>query len=603
MSNSTVAETVKHFGVGIDTHRYGHCVTFLREDRQPATKPLIVKECREDYQQLESALRRLHAQDPQAHFHIRIDAAGQYALNLERFLRQLTLPMTLSVGEPKRNKDYQRAHFPKRKSDATESYAMARFAIVERPDATPATSEEMSLLADVASRLHVQAGDTTRAVNRLHKWMARAFPELATLVSDLSASSILTLLYRYPTAERIARAKLSSLTDIPYLGQNKAIQIHSAAQRSVATFRGELAEAVIRESVQQVQQAQNTKKTLENLMLDAYRALPAGNHVYVDTIQGIGQVTAAVLVSKIVSIDRFPSPAHLVGYFGIFPEENTSGVDRFGNPVPPGTMRMSAKGNDLVRAYLWNAAKSAIVHNPAVRALYRRLRAGGKRGDVALGHCMAKLLHLVFAVWTSGKPFDKDHYPWEPTKAPESGESRAAQENTAGHRDVLPKEKKVVTAANLSVETSTPKVKPSASQTSTKAAVDYAYLREQITIEQILRHLGVLDQLRARGSQRRGPCPIHGSEHPRSRSFSVNLAKNVFQCFHPDCAAQGNALDLWVAVRRLPLHDAALDLAETFHLQLNRNREEEPVILNRKTRKPRKSTEHEKTGVITPDAY
>ena len=42
-----------------------------------------------------------------------------------------TLPMTISIGEPKRNKDYQKAHFPKRTTDDTESQAMARFAVVE----------------------------------------------------------------------------------------------------------------------------------------------------------------------------------------------------------------------------------------------------------------------------------------------------------------------------------------------------------------------------------------------------------------------------------------------------------------------------------------
>jgi hypothetical protein len=32
-----------------------------------------------------------------------IDAAGEYAANLEHFLRGLALPMTLSIGEPKRS--------------------------------------------------------------------------------------------------------------------------------------------------------------------------------------------------------------------------------------------------------------------------------------------------------------------------------------------------------------------------------------------------------------------------------------------------------------------------------------------------------------------
>src|SRR6059058_4030410 len=102
---------------------------------------------------------------------------------------------------------------------------------------------------------------------------------------------------------------------------------------------------------------------------------------------------------------------------------------------------MSRKGNDLVRSYLWNAARSAIQHNPAVRALYRRLRAKGKRGDVAMGHCMRKLLHLVYAVWKTDRPFDKGHYPWEPSSesqspppAPPAGDATpSADARAVGH--------------------------------------------------------------------------------------------------------------------------------------------------------------------------
>ena len=116
------------------------------------------------------------------------------------------------------------------------------------------------------------------------------------------------------------------------------------------------------------------------------------------TIPGIGKRTAAILAAKIKSIDRFSSPEKLVGYFGFFPEESSSGVDKLGRPLTSLVSRMSAKGNDLARGYLWMATKSAVVHNPAVKPLYARLRSKGKRGDVTLGHCTRKLLHLVFAV-------------------------------------------------------------------------------------------------------------------------------------------------------------------------------------------------------------
>jgi transposase len=583
MSTATALDRI---GVGIDTARYGHRVWFLRPDRQPAAKPLTVLESHAGYQALQERLERLHQQHPQAHFHVRIDAAGQYANNLEHFLRGLGLPMTLSIGEPKRNKDYQKAHFPKRTTDDTESQAMARFAVVEQPAATPPPTPEMILLREVAGRLQAQVKQTTQAINRLHNLLARVFPELATVTDDLAARWVLRLLDKYPSAERIAQARLGSLEKIPYLPQDKAQPLHQVAQHSVASLRGEVAETLIRDLVAQIRHCQQTEQKMRKLLSAAFAELPPSGHLQVVTITGIGDATAAALVAKIVDIERFTSPQHLVGYFGIIPEENTSGVDKHGNPVPPGTMRMSHKGNDLVRGYLWNAARVAIVHNPAIRALYRRLRAKGKRGDVAIGHCMRKLVHLVFAVWKTNRPFDDQHFPWEPrndtpvsTPAATTAATAAATQSNdkaVGHKAASAAEK-VVTTADSSVKPAPGPVNPPSAATTPAARpqVDFAFLRQQVTMEQALRHLGLFEQLRGRSLQRRGCCPVHSQPGQGQKTFSVHLGKQVFQCFEASCAVSGNVLDLWAAVRRLPLYDAALDLAATFHLP--RNREEEPV--------------------------
>ena len=576
-------------GVGIDTARYGHRVSFLRPDRQPAAKPLTVMENRAGYQALEERLKQLRERHPQAHFLVRIDAAGQYAVNLEQFLRGLDLPMTLSIGEPKRNKDYQKAHFPKRTTDDTESQAMARFAVVELPAATPSPSTPMVLLREVVSRLQAQVKQTTRAINRLHNLLARAFPELATLTDDLAAGWVLRLLDKYPTAERIAQAHRATLEKIPYLSHEQAEALHQAARCSVASLSGAVAEALVRELVSEVRHSQNAEKTLRQLLSSAFAALPRSPHVQVLTISGIGEATAAVLVAKIVDIDRFETPAKLVNYFGAFPEENSSGVDKQGHPLPTGTLHMSRKGNDLVRGYLWNATRSAICHNPAIRALYHRLKAKGKRGDVAIGHCMRKLLHLVFAVWKTDRPFDPEHFPWEasadtPLSAttpcdPGTCATPSASDRAVGHKRDLPA-KRVVTTA---VEPTPPPVKPSTQvDTVARPKVDFVFLRHHVTMEQVLRYLELMSQLRGRGEQRRGPCPVHSHPGDAKRTFAVHLGKNVFQCFHAECAVKGNVLDLWAAIHRLPLYEAALHLAETFRLP--RNREEEPVA---RTRHPR----------------
>ena len=95
---------------------------------------------------------------------------------------------------------------------------------------------------------------------------------------------------------------------------------------------------------------------------------------------------------------------------------------------------MSPRGNDLVRRYLWMAALSAARHNPACRALYARVRAKHPdRPSIAIGHVMRKLLHLAFAIWKTGRPFDPKHYPWEGGGEPaETDGSAGSQEQAAG---------------------------------------------------------------------------------------------------------------------------------------------------------------------------
>jgi len=70
----------------------------------------------------------------------------------------------------------------------------------------------------------------------------------------------------------------------------------------------------------------------------------------------------------------------------------------------------------------------------------------------------------------------------------------------------------------------------------------------------------------AHGAQWRGPCPIHGLESPKSRIFSVHLARNAFRCFK--CGSSGNQLDLWAAVRKTDLYAAAIDLCHRLQIDV-----------------------------------
>jgi DNA primase len=93
--------------------------------------------------------------------------------------------------------------------------------------------------------------------------------------------------------------------------------------------------------------------------------------------------------------------------------------------------------------------------------------------------------------------------------------------------------------------------------------IDYRQLRRQVSMAQVLGLIGFPVTSR-RGHQLRGFCPIPACRSTSPRAFSVHLRRQVYRCFA--CRSHGNLLDLWAAVRGLPLHEAALDLCRAANL-------------------------------------
>jgi DNA primase len=87
--------------------------------------------------------------------------------------------------------------------------------------------------------------------------------------------------------------------------------------------------------------------------------------------------------------------------------------------------------------------------------------------------------------------------------------------------------------------------------------VDFNLLRAEVSMEQVLNQLNFQPTSRW-ANQWHGPCPVHGSTSPGSRSFSVNLDTGRYFCHK--CRSHGNALELWAAVHKLNIYEAALDL-------------------------------------------
>jgi transposase len=121
------------------------------------------------------------------------------------------------------------------------------------------------------------------------------------------------------------------------------------------------------------------------------------------SIPGIGKLTAARLLAEISDIRSFSNAKQLAAYAGLTPSHHISGSSIRKRP------RMSKVGNSNLRRYLYMPALAAICHNPVIAAFRERLLARGKEKMVVVGAATRKLLHIVYGVLKSGRPFDPNH--------------------------------------------------------------------------------------------------------------------------------------------------------------------------------------------------
>jgi transposase len=115
------------------------------------------------------------------------------------------------------------------------------------------------------------------------------------------------------------------------------------------------------------------------------------------SVPGVGPTVARTLIAELPELGRL-GRRKIAALVGVAPLNRDSGTLR--------GKRTIGGGRPAVRAILYMAAVSAARCNPAIAALYKRLRSAGKPAKVALTACMRKLLTILNAI-------ARDQRPWQ----------------------------------------------------------------------------------------------------------------------------------------------------------------------------------------------
>ena len=138
--------------------------------------------------------------------------------------------------------------------------------------------------------------------------------------------------------------------------------------------------------------ARKDEKEVEREMVKIMESSPelASNYRILVSFKGIGPITAAALIIYTSNFKKFDNPRKFACYCGIAPFGKQSGTSINTKP------HVSHFAHIGIKAALVQACKSAIQHNPIIKAYANKLYGKGKHEGIVMNNVKNKLIHIVF---------------------------------------------------------------------------------------------------------------------------------------------------------------------------------------------------------------
>lgn len=250
-------------------------------------------------------------------------------------------------------------------------------------------------------------GSETQAKNRLHRDLAIVFPEYKSVFGNLDGPFALELLKKAPVPPDMVLLGVDGIQEVwkkaklKGVGYKKASKIVELAEKTVGLHSGLDGYRV--SIVTHVEEIESREDKLEEI--DACISELLGkcqNAKNIQAIPGIGEKTAAGIVTEIGDIRRFSSPKEIQKLAGLAPVSDSSGKHQ-------GETKISRRGRKRLRYWLYMAAVHCIVYNNECKELYNYYLTRPqnplkkKQAQIAVA---CKLLRIMYAILAKGVLYD-----------------------------------------------------------------------------------------------------------------------------------------------------------------------------------------------------
>ena len=254
-------------------------------------------------------------------------------------------------------------------------------------------------------RFHKDLKDkAAEAKIQLKTYVDQLFPELNSFFkNNLDIKTAHELLKLYQSPDDISKVNLTELSNLLIKSsrgkydKNRAIELKELASNSVGINNSALC-IQIKMTIELIELLESQIKDIEKQVSDFIKK----SDNVITSIPGIGDMTAAIIISEIGDINRFDNPGQVLAFAGLDPSVKQSGT------FNASSTRMSKRGSSLLRYALILAANNVQLNTKTFNTYYNTKRLQGKLHYNALGHCAGKLVRNIFYMLKRNVKFNLD---------------------------------------------------------------------------------------------------------------------------------------------------------------------------------------------------
>lgn len=385
------------FYLGIDIAKVNHVASLINEDGSILVKAIKFTNSNEGLQKLIDSINDYD----QSQIYCAMEATGTYWLSL--FSALTDKGFNVSVFNPYQIKSFRGAYTNrKQKNDVIDSILIANFLSFNGTKQTSLPNDDLLALKNLTRYRSNLVSNISKVKTQVTGILDKVFPEYSDLFSDTFGEASKQILLNCPTPNEVINfntKKLANLLKKASHGRHstdKVREVKYLAKNSFGIkFTGDACSFEIKQLVNQIIFLENQAHELEAKIKDIYSKLD--NHL--QSIPGIGEVTAPIILAEIGDINNFSTPSKLTAFAGIDPSENQSGNKKSTDE------KTSKRGSPYLRHAIYLSAMVASNNDPIMHDYYIKKRAEGKHHYVALAGVERKLLGIIFHVLKENRDY------------------------------------------------------------------------------------------------------------------------------------------------------------------------------------------------------